>query len=483
MDEAWAKIKTNRMVLTMNFIICGAFTAGYISDIARGRKTPLFVTTLVVIMIAQLVMSTVVFRKNRASDAFKFVGIAGYTLVCCFPMFSSTSYFTYVYAFPMLVLYVLYYDVVFIRNAGIGLVILNILKVAYQIYHGFTSSIDVSSYIVQMASAIIFAASMYFLTKLTMKINDERVAKLIETNNNISELAKKADEVSHAEAELLRNIAEIIPAFIAASRQITGGAQALAQGTTDQAASVNDLSNAIVTINGMAKENSHLTSVTLDEAQESRRLMDACAEQVHHMLEAMRMIDEKSKIILRTTKVIDDIAFQTNILALNAAVEAARAGQHGKGFAVVAEEVRNLASKSAAAAKETSNLLESSSQGVEEGNRIAGRVSASLQSVVEIAQANTEHIARVQSLSASQSEAITGINASIDKMAQIIQQISATAQESAASSEEMSVQADYLGNLIDNFRRRDGAPVEAPPHPMLRRTERTLSDDLAYSKY
>ena len=483
MDEAWAKIRTNRMVLTMNVIICCSLTGGYISDLFRARKTPTFVATIIIIMAVQLIINFIVFRKNNASDAFKFFGIAGYCVIFCFPVFSSTSSFTYVYAFPMLLLYVLYYDIVFIRNAGIGLIILNILKVAYQIYHGYTSSIDISSYIVQLACAVIFSAGMYFLTKLTMKINDERVAKLLETNNNISELAQKADDVSKAEAELLRSIAAIIPAFIAASKQITSGAQALAHGTTDQAASVEELSNSVVTINGMAKENSRLTTVTLDEAQESRRLMDACAEQVSHMLEAMQMIDEKSKIILKTTKVIDDIAFQTNILALNAAVEAAHAGQHGKGFAVVAEEVRTLASKSAAAAKETSDLLESSSQGVEEGNRIAKKVSESLQSVVEIAQTNAEHIAKVQSLSASQSEAITQINSSIDKMSQIIQQISATAEESAASSEEMSVQADYLGTLIDDFQHRNGLQEDTQSHPMLRRAGSDIQSGLAYRKY
>jgi Methyl-accepting chemotaxis protein len=454
MDETWSLIKTNRMILIMNIIICLALTAGYISDLARGRKTLFFVVTIIVIMAVQLIINIIVFRKNNASQTFRIFSIVGHFVIYIFPMFSSTSSFTYVYAFPMLVLYVLYFDVVFLRNMGIVLCIINVLKVIYQIYHGFTSNIDVSSYIVQMACIVIFSAVLYYLTALTMKLNNERVAKILESKDNISELARKAEESSKAEAELLENIAAIIPSFVTASKQIANGAQMLAQGTTEQAASVDELSNSIVEINDMAIENSRLTSTTQEEAQESKRLIDACTEQVRSMLDAMQTIDEKSKTILKTTKVIDDIAFQTNILALNAAVEAARAGGHGKGFAVVAEEVRNLASRSAAAAKETSELLESSSRGVEEGNRIAEKVSTSLQSVVEIADANAEHIARVQALSSDQSEAIKEINSNIDMMSRVIQQTSATAEESAASSAEMSGKADYLGVLIKDFKNK-----------------------------
>ncbi|MCL1903791.1 MAG: methyl-accepting chemotaxis protein [Oscillospiraceae bacterium] len=236
------------------------------------------------------------------------------------------------------------------------------------------------------------------------------------------------------------------------SKQVAEGAQVLAQGSTEQASVVEQLSASIMEINTMAKDNAENASAALEEAKESGRLMNICMEQMNQMTDAMHTINDKSKDIFKTTKVIDDIAFQTNILALNAAVEAARAGQHGKGFAVVAEEVRNLASKSAEAAKETASLLESSTKSVEDGNRIVEQVNESLKSVADLSRRNAEKVESVQAISAQQSGAMEQVSTGIDQVSQVIQQNSATAEQSAAASEEMSGQSDMLGDLVSQFK-------------------------------
>jgi len=439
------------MVLILNIIICAALAVGYIVDFLKGRKTAVFVAVFIAVMLIQLCVNIAVYRKDRASNVFKYFGIAGYLVIYCFAIFSSDTSFTYTYVFPMLILYVLYYNVAFIRISGIVIVILNIFKIIYQISSGHTNDTDITSYTVQICVVVIFAIGLYFLADQTMKINNEKMEKLLENNKSITDLARKAEEESKLEAVLLEDIGDMIPSLMSASRQVADGAHSLAQGSVKQAASVEELSTSIAEINIMARENLTLSTASLDDARKAGKLMGVCIGQMDQMLAAMGIIDEKSKSILKTTKVIDDIAFQTNILALNAAVEAARAGQHGKGFAVVAEEVRSLALKSAAAAKETSGLLESSTQSVENGNRIVKEVNVSLHSAAEITQQNVEQITKVQSISTAQSAAMEQVHTGIDQVAQVVHQNSATAQESAASSEEMTAQANSLEDLINTF--------------------------------
>jgi len=289
---------------------------------------------------------------------------------------------------------------------------------------------------------------------------EENLIRISEGNLAVDvHVLSEKDNIGQSLSKAVRSFNDIFENINAASvqvstgsKQVADGAQSLAQGATEQAASIEELSSSIAEINNMARNNTQSSTEALEEAQQAGQLMGVCIEQMSQMLYAMQRIDEKSKNISKTTKVIDDIAFQTNILALNAAVEAARAGQHGKGFAVVAEEVRNLASKSAEAAKETGDLIESSSQSVEEGGKIVDQASISLQQVAEITQKQAATIAGIQSSSVQQSSAIEQINTGIDQVALVVSQNSATAEESAAVSEEMSSQSALLQELISQFK-------------------------------
>lgn len=248
------------------------------------------------------------------------------------------------------------------------------------------------------------------------------------------------------------------------SGQVSTASQSLAQGATEQASSVEELTSAITEIAAQVKDNA-------DHARKAKDISDKAIsnakrgnEQMKLMLNSMNDINEGSSNISKIIKVIDDIAFQTNILALNAAVEAARAGQAGKGFAVVAEEVRNLAARSASAAKETTSLIEGNISKVEAGTKIANQTASELNEIVSGIQETASFINNIADASDQQAVAISQIDTGIEQVSTIVQTNSATAEESAASSEELSSQADSLRQLVGQFRLDENDQAEPQDH-------------------
>ncbi|MDL2219552.1 methyl-accepting chemotaxis protein [Ruminococcaceae bacterium OttesenSCG-928-O06] len=244
------------------------------------------------------------------------------------------------------------------------------------------------------------------------------------------------------------------------SSQIASGAQSLAQATTEQSATVEELLASISDVADKTRENAQRAEQAATLAGNIKQNAQQGTEQMARMTQAVEEINAASQAISAVIKVIDDIAFQTNILALNAAVEAARAGEHGKGFAVVADEVRNLAGKSAEAAKDTGSMIANTVEKAELGAQIARQTSESLDTIVAGVNESTAVVNEIAASSEQQSIAIEEINKGIDQVSHVVQQNSATAEESAAAAEEMSSQAAVLKSMVERFRLR-GTPQSA----------------------
>lgn len=254
---------------------------------------------------------------------------------------------------------------------------------------------------------------------------------------------------------VLGEINDVADQVASGSNQVSLGSQTLSQGSTEQASAIQELHASISEIANQTRNNAvnaNQASQISDSAKENAVKGNGHMEE---MLHSMDEINKASADISKIIKVIDDIAFQTNILALNAAVEAARAGQHGKGFAVVAEEVRNLAARSAEAAKETTALIEGTINKVKAGTEIANSTAGALNDIVIGIEESADLVKEIAIASNDQASAISLVNTGLEQVAQVIQKNSATAEESAASSEELSGQAEMLKQMVARFKLKD----------------------------
>lgn len=301
--------------------------------------------------------------------------------------------------------------------------------------------------------------------RFDIEITGEYKGDFIEIKNSINHIT---ETLSAAFSKI--NAAAVQVAV--GSKQVADGSQELSRGAVEQESTIEELNATVSDIAEQTRKNAGNANQAKDLADKAKNAAVIGNEDMKHMLGSINEISAASGNISKIVKVIDSIAFQTNMLALNAAVEAARAGQYGKGFAVVAEEVRNLASRSAESVKETTEMIEQSLQKVEEGKTTADKTAQALDHIVKSVDAVVGLVASISAASDEQASGIDQVNQGISNVASVVQTNSATAEQSAASSEELTGQAELLKKMVGQFRLKPNGQAqketaEIPPRTQL----------------
>ncbi len=261
--------------------------------------------------------------------------------------------------------------------------------------------------------------------------------------------------VVHTNRSLLRfshELAERSQQVASAACQVSAAGQSLAEGASEQAASLEETSASTEEIASITRQNAEHALQVAGIMQKSAAGAGEVNEMLDRMVEKMKEIDGSSQKIARIIKVIDEIAFQTNILALNAAVEAARAGEAGLGFAVVADEVRNLAQRCAQAARDTAALIEESIATSQDGNQRLDRMAGAVRAMTESSLHVKSLVDEVNQGSQEQSRGMDQIARTVLHMDQVTQKTAESARQSASAGSQLSEHAASLSALVDEMR-------------------------------
>ena len=251
--------------------------------------------------------------------------------------------------------------------------------------------------------------------------------------------------------KILHGLTESSAQVLSASSHLASTSQQLSEGSAEQASAIEETTSTLQESSSMLQANSDNTKQAAQLSQQARESADKGNQEMQEMMGSILEIKKSSDQIAKIIKVIDDIAFQTNILALNAAVEAARAGESGMGFSVVAEEVRNLAQRSAQAVKDTTSIIEANLDISGKGVTVAGKVREALKDITIQARKVNELMAEIYNASQEQSQAISQVTKAMVQMEVVTQQNASNAQDNACASEDLKTQADNMKRMLQEI--------------------------------
>jgi methyl-accepting chemotaxis protein len=271
-------------------------------------------------------------------------------------------------------------------------------------------------------------------------------------SDELADLTRAVNGMSAALNKVLSQLRTSSDEIAVASGEFSKSSQMLASGASEQAASLQEVGASVSELHSSAQESSQQTRVLAAAATTARGSSEQGKQQMQALAAAMAEIQQSSGEIQSILKVIDGIAFQTNLLSLNAAVEAARAGEAGKGFAVVAEEVRTLAQRSASAARNTAELIAQAAQRAQRGTEIGERVAKVLGDIDANTATFVELLAQIEQRAVSQAQGIEQINQAMEELDKVTQGTAATSEEFAATTQEISAQVVCLRDVVASFR-------------------------------
>lgn len=450
----------NFVVLLINWLLDGFLLLGYIGEYLKGGRSLTYVGVFALLVFIPMITANYIYIKNNESTNMKHITIIGYIILYTFVMFTSERTLIYTYIFPILAMYILYFDMQLMIKFCSGIFIINLARIIWLMaFKGFVNANITTDYTIQFSTIFLFVFSIIIGTKVSNRLNSEKINDI---NNKKVEQEEILGDVLKVAAVLDKNsnkVYLIVEELIYAIETISKAVEDIARGTVttnDSISSQSELTHNIHDIisntSKLARNMNEISSSTAEYAKEGMsivtklnnksEIVSSSSEDAYsHMLE----LKQKSNEIQEITEIITNISEQTNLLSLNAAIESARAGESGRGFAVVAEEIRKLAMQSKDSTNHIANII----------NELQARSDSAVDIVSRLKEVNSEQdelIKNTQDIFKNITEKIHEVNGNIDlvtekvesilssnnKIVENISNISSVSEETLAISEETS---------------------------------------------
>lgn len=381
----------NRSVLLINWILNLVLVLGYLMEYFKGAKSLGYILVLFSIVFVPLIMASILYFRNKESKVMKFVTLSGYFIMYTFVMFMADidRILVFVYMFPIILMYFLYFDLkIMVASCSLALLI-NIAKITYYMFvlH-ITDPNSTTNFTLQIAVVLLYSISVILSTKLSNKFNKEHLESIKKETEKQEAILADIFKIAAVLDKNSLQVFDIVAELTATTEVVTNSVHEIAKGSTDTAENIqtqseltHQIHKIIENTSGLSEKMGKASTDTMEDVNKGIIIVNnlslkatAVNENSENVYNTMFELKNKSNDIQTITEIITGISEQTSLLSLNAAIESARAGESGKGFAVVADEIRKLAMQSKDSASNIVNIISQLQQKADESVGAVGKL-------------------------------------------------------------------------------------------------------------
>lgn len=459
--------KTNTFVLVILSVIDVILMGGYLQDAASGNITMTFGITFAATVLATLIADYVVYFIKKDGAAFKFVTIAGYIVVYAVAMLNSKNDLVFAMAFPIYVMYVLYFNTVFMGVSGGCFLLINIISVIISFVRGTMPSgleIELSTALLQAASVGVTAFTLTWVTYLENQMKGEQMDEIGAERDKSEGLLRDVLNLGDVVKDNSQKAGALIEELNDATATALNTLKAVAESNGDNARNIENqtvmtgnIQNMIVSVNGSADEMAKAAEDSMKLVSDGRDAMEvlgrkssAISESNVEIMQSINDFVDSAVAVRGITDRINGISSQTNLLSLNASIESARAGEAGRGFAVVADEIRGLADETKALTGEISGIVEKLEDDAKHARDTISGVVDSISEEQHLIDNSRESYVRMESNVNGLYERIEEIQRKLREIVDSNNAIVDSISQLSASSEEVAASMDTAVGLSND---------------------------------